>query len=199
MKGHPLQRAMFLEFLDDRTTHYLDRQYMLGPCLLVAPVFVPQEEESEYYVPAGRWTSFFHPQRTVLGPTWVKEKVPIDEIPVWVRPGTILCMGPAGTGRPDYEFDKGVEVRLYELAEGQSVQTDVPSGKGAAIAATISAERKSGELKVRVSKGQADLAAVSIFGEEIRIKQVVGGNVGEHGPGATVVVEKGCQEVLIKL
>jgi alpha-glucosidase (family GH31 glycosyl hydrolase) len=29
-KGHPLQRAMFLEFLDDRTTHYLDRQYMLG-------------------------------------------------------------------------------------------------------------------------------------------------------------------------
>lgn len=32
-KGHPLQRAMFLEFLDDRTTHYLDRQYMLGKIL----------------------------------------------------------------------------------------------------------------------------------------------------------------------
>jgi hypothetical protein len=31
--GHPLQRAMFMEFLDDRTTHYLDRQYMLGMAL----------------------------------------------------------------------------------------------------------------------------------------------------------------------
>ncbi|KAJ3515567.1 hypothetical protein NLJ89_g1674 [Agrocybe chaxingu] len=70
-KGHPLMRAMFLEFLDDRTTHYLDRQFMLGPNLLVAPVFVPLNEETEYYLPAGRWTSFFHPERTIDGPKWV--------------------------------------------------------------------------------------------------------------------------------
>lgn len=48
---------------------------MLGPSLLVAPVFVDVKEESEYYIPAGRWTSFFHPERTVQGPVWIKEVV----------------------------------------------------------------------------------------------------------------------------
>jgi alpha-glucosidase (family GH31 glycosyl hydrolase) len=48
---------------------------MLGPSLLVAPVFVDVEEESEYYLPAGRWTSFFHPDRTEQGPVWIKEIV----------------------------------------------------------------------------------------------------------------------------
>ena len=80
-KGHPVQRAMFLEFLWDRTTHYLDRQYMLGPNLLVAPVFVPEGEESEYYLPPGRWTSFFHPTRTIEGPLRAKE-VPSTTTPV---------------------------------------------------------------------------------------------------------------------
>ena len=115
-KGHPMQRAMFLEFLGDRTTHYLDRQFMLGPSLLVAPVFVPDGEESEYYLPAGRWTSFFHPERTLVGPPWVKEVVPMDEIPVWVRPGSVLALGPAGTGRPDYEYAKSVSL-LSEVME----------------------------------------------------------------------------------
>jgi alpha-glucosidase (family GH31 glycosyl hydrolase) len=50
-------------------------RYMLGPSLLVAPVFVVAEEETEYYIPAGRWTSFFHPERTVQGPLWIKEIV----------------------------------------------------------------------------------------------------------------------------
>ena len=66
-KGHPLMRAMFLEFIEDRTTHYLDQQFMLGPSLLVAPSFVPDTEITEYYLPAGRWTSFYHPQRVVQG------------------------------------------------------------------------------------------------------------------------------------
>lgn len=37
--GSPVMRAMLLEFADDPTCDYLDRQYMLGDALLVAPVF----------------------------------------------------------------------------------------------------------------------------------------------------------------
>ncbi|KAI0693713.1 alpha-glucosidase [Cytidiella melzeri] len=162
-KGHPMQRAMFLEFLDDRTTHYLDRQYMFGPNLLVAPVFVPEGEESEYYLPAGPWTSYFHPERTIVGPTWVKEVVPIDEIPVWVRPGSVLCLGPAGVGRPDYEYAKEIEVQVYELAEGQVVEVTVPTGKGKASAGVIKVERKQGEVVVSVASGTVGLSGVTFF------------------------------------
>ncbi|CCM02875.1 uncharacterized protein FIBRA_04989 [Fibroporia radiculosa] len=170
IRGHPLQRAMFLEFMADRTTHYLDRQYMLGPSLLVAPVFVPQGEDTEYYIPAGRWTSFFHPNRTVDGPTWVREAVPLNEIPVWVRPGTVLCLGPRGVGRPDYDYARGLEVQVYELADGQTVQSDVPAGNGATIAGTVRAERRGSEIVVSVAAGNLGLATVRAYtgGQEVK-------------------------------
>lgn len=81
-------RAMILEFIDDRTTHFLDQQFMLGPSLLVAPTFVAPSELTEYYLPSGKWTSFYRPERVVEGPVWVKEKIALDDIPLWVREGT---------------------------------------------------------------------------------------------------------------
>ena len=179
-----MQRAMFLEFLDDRTTHHLDRQYMLGPSLLVAPVFVPDGEQSEYYLPAGRWTSFFHPSRTQTGPAWVKEVVPINEIPVWVRQGSVLCLGPSGVGRPDYDFAGAVEVRVYELEEGQAVQAEVPTGKGADIAGVVAAKLKDGVVTVSVASGEVSLASFSYL---------AGGQVKK------VDVEKGQKQALLKL
>lgn len=144
---------MFLEFPSDRTTHHLDAQYMLGSALLVAPVFVHEGEESEYYLPAGRWTAFFHPERTLDGPTWVREIVPVDEIPVWVRPGSVLCLGPAGTGRPDYELAGDVEVQVYEIADGQAVEALVPTGKQKEIAGTVKVERRGEQVSLAVSGG----------------------------------------------
>jgi len=196
IKGYPLQRAMFLEFFDDRTTHYLDKQYMLGPSLLVAPVFVPKEEESEYYIPAGRWTSFFRPERTVQGPVWIKELVPIDEIPVWVRPGTILCLGPRGAGQPDYDYSQNLEVQLYELAEGHYAETNIPRGKGAVIGGVVRAHMMSGEIKLTAV--DVEISTVSIFNGDITVKGVAGGILGT-GPGIRVDVEKGAKEVVIRV
>lgn len=192
---------MFLEFLDDRTTHYLDRQYMMGPSLLVAPVFVPKEEESEYYIPSGRWTSFFHPERTVQGPVWVKELVPLDEIPVWVRPGTILCLGPEKMGRPDYNYSQGLVVQLYELADGQTVETNIPAGKGVEVVGAIRASRMSREIKVTVLNGASNISLVQVFGEGITAKDVAGGALqgGVSSAGIIVDVEKGAAEITIRL
>ena len=44
-------RAMMLEFPDDPACRYLDRQYMLGPDLLVAPV-LSADGVVDYYLPA---------------------------------------------------------------------------------------------------------------------------------------------------
>ena len=170
---------MFIEFLADRTTHHLDRQYMLGPSLLVAPVFVPEGEDTEYYVPAVRWTSFFHPQRTVDGPRWVQEVVPLAEIPVYVRPGTLLCLGPAGTGRPDYDYaGAGLEVQVYEFEEGQTAKTAVPSGKGNETAGVVEAKVQDGELVVSVASGSVALASVSYFaGGQVKKAEATGQGV----------------------
>ena len=158
-----MQRAMFIEFLEDRTTHHLDRQFMLGPSLLVAPVFVPDTEESEYYLPPGRWLAFFDPTRVQVGPTWVKEVVPIDQIPVWVRQGSVLVLGPSGKGRPDYDYTSNLEVQAYELEEGQTVQAEVPTGKGTSIAGVVEVKLENGEVTVSVVSGEVSLASASYF------------------------------------
>nr|GAT61247.1 glycoside hydrolase family 31 protein [Mycena chlorophos] len=182
--GHPLQRAMFLEFLEDRNTHHLDRQYMLGPSLLVAPVFVDQNEESEYYIPAGVWTSFFHPEHTVQGPVWVKEIVPLDEIPVWVRPGSVLALGPEKTGRPDYDYTQGLEVRVYRLAEGQVVETNI-AGAGSASVARIRTEKKEGKIAITST---CTIASAAFFGETLK-----------NTEGSNVVLESGATGITVEI
>ena len=175
---------MFVDFLDDRTTHHLDRQFMLGSSLLVAPVFVPVGEESEYYLPAGRWTAFFNPSRVQAGPAWIKEVIPIDQLPVWVRQGTVLALGPTGVGRPDYDFASAIDVHVYELEEGQTVQTEVPSGKGADIAGVFETKLQGGEVVVKVTGGEVGLASVRYF---------VGGQVHQ------VDVQQGQREVSLRV
>jgi len=44
--------------------------------------------------------------------------VPIDEIPVWVRAGSVLVLGPPRTGCPDYDLAGTLDVQLYEIADG---------------------------------------------------------------------------------
>ncbi|KAJ9092420.1 hypothetical protein QFC20_007375 [Naganishia adeliensis] len=52
--GIPVMRSMIIEFPDDPTTPNLDKQYMLGERILVAPVF--SDDTALFYLPAGKWT-----------------------------------------------------------------------------------------------------------------------------------------------
>jgi alpha-glucosidase (family GH31 glycosyl hydrolase) len=184
---------MPIEFVSDRTTHHLDQQFMLGPSLLVAPVFVPEDEETEYYLPEGRWTSFFTPERVIDGPRWVRERVPLNEIPIWVRQSSVLVLGPEGVEKPDYALNEDMELRVYELAEGQRVEVEVPSGVGKAIAGKVSVERRGGEeLVVSVMEGSGvSVASVRLFVDGVALE-----GVGEDG--AVKVNLKGKGEVGVR-
>jgi alpha-D-xyloside xylohydrolase len=83
--GIPVMRPMVLEFPDDPACAQLDRQYMLGPDLLVAPVFSPGGEV-EYYVPEGRWTRLLGGD-PVDGPGWRRERHDAMSLPLLIRPG----------------------------------------------------------------------------------------------------------------
>ncbi len=89
--GVPMMRAMHLEFPDDPGCDGLDRQYMLGDALLVAPVF--SDDVVDYYVPAGRWTSLLD-GRVVEGPRWVRETHGFLSLPLLVREGFEVEMAP---------------------------------------------------------------------------------------------------------
>ena len=119
--GWPLSlRAMCLEFPDDQTAWYLDRQFMIGDALLAAPVF-EESGEVEFYLPKGKWTSFFTNQ-VREGPGWFKEKHGFGSMPLYVRENTILVLGKSGVKGAVYDYAKDVEVGLYFVKEGASTE-----------------------------------------------------------------------------
>jgi alpha-D-xyloside xylohydrolase len=120
--GVPVIRPMLLEFAGDPTCGYLDRQYMLGESLLVAPVF-SDDSQVEYYLPAGKWTNFLTGTK-VKGGRWIKEKHGYLSIPLMARPNSIIAVGNIDN-KPDYDFAAGVTFHIFELTEGKAVSTEV--------------------------------------------------------------------------
>ncbi len=180
-KGTPVMRAMLLEFPDDPTCDYLDRQYMLGDSLLVAPVFSP-EGAVTYYLPAGRWTNFITGEVKV-GPGWVCETHGFLSLPLMVRPNSIVAVG-ACEHRPDYDYGDGVTLQVYEMADGGQATAVIPSLSGG-VDATFEVGR------------QGDTIVVERRGT-VRQWQVLLVNVTSVGPVEGGTASKGPQGVLVK-
>ena len=84
-EGIPVLRPMPLAFPDDPTCAYLDRQYMLGPDLLVAPV-LSADGAVRYYLPAGTWRQLLTGEELDGWPGgWRTERHDFDSLPLWTR------------------------------------------------------------------------------------------------------------------
>lgn len=127
-QGWASMRAMVMEFPEDPTCEVLDRQYMLGDSLLVAPIF-QENGEVKYYLPAGRWTHLLNGE-TVEGGSWRKEKHDFFSLPLFVRPNSLLAVG-SEDSRPDYDFAEGVKFGLYSLEDGKATTATVRDINGA--------------------------------------------------------------------
>jgi alpha-D-xyloside xylohydrolase len=125
--GLPMMRAMVLEFEGDPACEYLDRQYMLGEALLVAPVFSDQGQVS-FYLPRGIWTNFLTGEQ-VEGNTWRQEQHGYLSIPLYVRPNVIVALG-QNESRPDYDYTDGVEFHVFELQDEHRASTIVYNQQG---------------------------------------------------------------------
>jgi alpha-D-xyloside xylohydrolase len=109
-------RAMLLEFPDDPACDTLDRQYMLGESLLVAPV-LSHTGIVDYYVPAGRWTNLLTGV-VIEGSRWQRETYDFMSLPLLVRPNSVLPIGNR-TDRPDYDYADGLTLHVYEMESGE--------------------------------------------------------------------------------
>jgi len=147
--GLPMMRAMMLAFPDDPACDYLDRQYMLGDALLVAPVF-SEAGDVQFYLPEGCWTHLWH-NDTLTGNRWHKQRHDFMSLPVYVRDNTLLALG-SNDQRPDYTWHDGTAFQLFSLEEGHEALCDVPDASGAVIF-RLRAKRDAGVITVR-SEGE---------------------------------------------
>ena len=146
VKGTPMLRPMFLDFPQDKACDTLDRQYMFGDSLLVAPVF-KENGEVQYYLPEGIWYNLITGAK-VEGGKWQKEAHDYHSLPLMVRPNTIL---PIGNNEVDaaYDFSDGVTLVLSEFAEGAKAEVGIPDLQGN-IVMKACAQRHGEEIFVSV-------------------------------------------------
>jgi alpha-glucosidase (family GH31 glycosyl hydrolase) len=86
--GVPILRSMPVSFPNEPQVAAVSDQYLFGPDLLVAPV-VNEDTFRTIVFPSGVWTSLWT-GATVSGPATLKVNAPLDEIPVYLRPGAVL-------------------------------------------------------------------------------------------------------------
>ncbi|MEU4745620.1 alpha-xylosidase, partial [Actinosynnema sp. NPDC023658] len=177
-EGVPMMRAMVVEFPDDPGCAHLERQYMLGDDLLVAPVFSDDGDVS-YYVPEGTWTHLLTGE-TTQGPRWVHDRCDFLTAPVLVRPNTVLPVG-AVDDRPDYDYAEGVTLRAYRLADGDHVTVVGDT--------TFRTHRRDDEIRVEAD-GAPSTWRLLVVGAE-SVDSVDGGSVGTDPDGLLVSAEGG--------
>ncbi|OAT28845.1 alpha-xylosidase [Buttiauxella brennerae ATCC 51605] len=148
--GTPMMRSMMLEFPDDPGCDYLDRQYMLGESVMVAPVF-SEAGDVQFYLPEGRWTHLFN-NVEAQGSRWHKEQHGFQSLPVYVRDNTLLALG-NNDQKPDYAWHEGTAFQLFNLDDGREAICEVPAADGSVIF-TLKVKREGNTLTVQ-GKGQA--------------------------------------------
>jgi alpha-D-xyloside xylohydrolase len=113
--GAPYMRALFMDFPNDPKIADLGDEYMFGPAFLVAPVTEQGATSRTVYLPAGTdWYNYWTNERFHGGQT-INVPAPIDQLPLFVRAGSIVPLGaPIESTNQLQEIAK---VRIYPGAD----------------------------------------------------------------------------------
>lgn len=144
--GIPVMRSMVMEFMEDPACAFLDRQYMLGASLLVAPIF-NEEGMASYYLPEGSWTNYLTGE-VKRGQGFIREKHGYLSIPLLVKEGSLIAVGKTDDNAV-YEYSDQVVFAAYELKEGVPAQAAV-YGPGAGLEAEAEIIRIDKTIRISV-------------------------------------------------
>ena len=114
---YTLMRPLPMDFRSDPVTHNDATQFMFGPALLVNPVLEAGATTRRVYLPANiTWYDFWTGEK-LTGGKHLEAAAPLDRIPLYVRAGSILPLGP----EEEYADEKPngpIELRIYPGADG---------------------------------------------------------------------------------
>jgi alpha-D-xyloside xylohydrolase len=115
-EGYTPMRALVMDFRDDVRAQNIGDQFLYGPAILVNPVTEPGATSRRLYLPAAKWYDFWTGD-ALQGPTTIDASAPLDKMPLYVRAGSILPMGPDLQYSTEKPADP-IELRVYAGADG---------------------------------------------------------------------------------
>ena len=124
-----MMRALMMDFPGDKAALDINDEYMFGRSILVCPVtecmYSKDMEEDfsiiksiEIYLPKGTdWFDFWTGEKHSGGQT-VSRMTPLDIMPLYIRAGSVIPVGPKVQYATEQNWDK-LEIRVYEGANGE--------------------------------------------------------------------------------
>ncbi len=116
-QNYTIMRALPFDFRSDPNVYNIGTEFMFGPAFLVCPVYSQGATSLQVYLPSATWFNFWTGDTTISksGRT-VTARAPIDTMPLFIRAGSILPMGPE-VKYADSAADP-IELRVYTGADG---------------------------------------------------------------------------------
>lgn len=116
-KGYSLMRGLAMDFPQDTAGHALSTEYLFGPAFLVRPVTAHGAASVPVYLADGTdWYDFWTGERIQGGQT-VDRETSIDILPLYIRAGSIVPLGPEMQYTGEKAADP-LELRIYTGADG---------------------------------------------------------------------------------
>lgn len=201
--SQPVLAPTFFHFPDDPATHTQDGEYLLGPSLLVAPVFTEGATTRALYLPAGAAWYDYHTDQRYNGGQQVQVAAPLHQLPMFVRAGSIVPMGPVRQFA-DQVVD---EMLLLDIFPGANASFTLHDDDGATTAYRSGAYRDSllswsegaDFAQLDVAHGGGTLAAMSrvwwvqvrAWGAKAPARVLVDGVVLAHAASPAALGEAG--------
>lgn len=147
-EGIPMMRPMVLSYTNDPAAATIDRQYMLGENLLVAPIF-NDRGLAEFYLPKGKWTNILT-NKIYEGGSWYSETHDYMSFPLLAKENSIIVCGPENN-HAEYDYTEKPIIHLYGFdGEDTQVETIIYNSNGEK-AATLRVINNNGKVTLNVT------------------------------------------------
>jgi alpha-glucosidase/alpha-D-xyloside xylohydrolase len=121
-KGTPIMRPVWMHHADDPRTRQSNNEYLWGRDILVAPVVEQGATQRTLYLPAGTWYDFWTNER-ITGGREITRPVDLATMPLYVRAGAIIPMGPLEQFTAEKPNDP-LTVTVYPGRDGSFTMTE---------------------------------------------------------------------------
>lgn len=186
--GVPVMRPMVLAFPNDPGCGFLDKQYMFGENLLVAPVFNTEGTTCAYLPDIGTWTNWLTNDCTEGG-RFIQEKHDYYGLGLWVRPNSVIVTG-ALDNTPEYDYADNSTLHIFELLDTKVVIYD----KEGLESITVELKKAGNTITVKI-KGEHKGFNLLFRNNNLKADEIA---CTDTSLGTDVRIPSGCKEVVLK-
>jgi len=194
-RGFPVWRPLFLHYPDDKQIYHIDDQVLIGRYLMAAPILRPGQTARQVYLPEGVWYDWWDGHR-FEGGRYILAEAPLEKMPLFVRAGAVIPMGPAMQYMGEKSLDPlslhvfPDDIAEFTLYEDDGVSMNYENGDYATTRYQVRGDDLTTELEIFEREGKYEVPVRSLQvvlrdGRHFQQKQLV-----DSGNGRIVQFER---------